>query len=142
LGETHAAVAEWLTAIGTVGLALAALFPFPFLLLQIRKLSEQIRLSREVEERAAIRTSEWETLKVCQRYDFDPVIDAACQRIAASSHNGTKYSAVERRDMIAILNYFDGIAIGVQQGLYIEAIVKDQLGPVLDTHVRDWMKPV
>ena len=40
---------------------------------------------------------------------------------------------------LTLFNYYDGIFIGVEQGLYIEEIVKDHLGKIIQAHVQ-WTK--
>ncbi len=69
----------------------------------------------------------------CQRYDFDPVIEAATARIWEASNKGIDYKTnVERRDIVVLLNYLDGLAIGIDQGLYVEQIVKDHLASIFE----------
>jgi hypothetical protein len=81
LGMTSEAWAGWITAIGTIVLAIAAWVQLPLIAKQMWSLAEQLRLSREAERNAERRVQEWETLKACQHYDFDPVLDGATQRI-------------------------------------------------------------
>jgi hypothetical protein len=40
-------------------------------------------------------------------------------------------------DARLVLNYLDGIAIGVQQGLYIENLARDHLSTIVRTHVTE-----
>lgn len=84
---------------------------------------------------------ELETLKACQAYDFDGVIDAATARIAKAAGLGKDYKSpnVSQRDVICVLNYLDGLAIGIEQKLYIEQIVRDHLGPVIDHAVTNFL---
>ncbi len=128
--DPFALAAEWITAIGTAAIAIAAWVQFPLISKQVRALSQQIRLSREAEQNTERRAREWETIKACERYNFDPVIEAATFRVwNASDHcRDYKLPAVDKRDLIVVLNYLDGIAIGVAQGLYIETIVRDHIG--------------
>lgn len=131
VGELAAA---WVTAAATVVVAVAAWIQLPLISRQVRELSEQIRLSREAEQNAERRLREWETLKACQRYDYDPVLEAAPRRVARASVGGTDYRnpGIEKRDIVTLLNYLDGLAIGIEQGLYLENIVKDHLSVVFD----------
>ena len=135
-------IAECATALATIVVAIAAWIQLPLISQQVRGLSEQIRLSREAEEHAERRTREWETIKACERYNFDPVIEAATQRVWVASNNGTDYKRPEvaERDLIVVLNYLDGIAIGVGQGLYIESLVKDHIGPLFDHAVTKYFE--
>lgn len=133
--------AAWVTAAATGVVAIAAWIQLPLISRQVRELSEQIRLSREAEQNAERRTREWETLKACQRYDYDPVLDEATRRIWVASNQGKDYRAreLDPRDITSLLNYLDGIAIGIQQDLYIENIVKDHLGIVFDHAVKSFL---
>jgi len=138
--------AEWVTAIATALLfavtailAFAAWKQLPMIAGQVRALAEQIRLSREAEANAERRQREWETVRACERYDVDPVLEAVTSRIHASSNKGTDYSTVEKRDLICLLNYFDGLAVGIEQGLYIEGIVRDHLGLIIDKLVQRFL---
>jgi hypothetical protein len=135
---TQEAIAAWVTAVATVVLAIAAAIQLPLIVRQVRALAEQMKLSREAERNAERRVREWETLKACQRYDFDPVLNDATRRIWIASRCGTDYrhEDVDRRDIILLLNYLDGIAIGIEQGLYIESMVQDHLSQMFDRAVR------
>ncbi len=136
LGVTHdnaeiiIAISGCVTALITLVLAAAAIVQLPLIAGQLRALSQQIELTRDSDRAAERRLREQETMRVCQQYDFDPIIDAATQRIWVASLDGTDYSRpeVQRRDLACLLNYFDGVCIGIDQDLYIEEIVKDHLG--------------
>ena len=134
-------VAAWITALATGVLAIAAWIQLPLISQQVKALAEQIRLSREAEQNAERRQREWETLKACQRYDFDPVLENATARIWGASRNGTNYrnDGVDKRDLICVLNYLDGLATGIEQGLYIEELVKDHLDTVFDHAVVNFI---
>jgi hypothetical protein len=82
-------VADIATAPATCVLALLAWIQLPLIAKQVKGLSEQIRLSREAEEHADRRTREWETLKACERYNFDPVIEAATKRLWVASNGAS-----------------------------------------------------
>jgi hypothetical protein len=133
-------LAAAVTALATCVLAVAAWIQLPLISRQVSALADQIRLSREAEANAERRTREWETLKACQHYDSDPVLDAATQRIWIASAKGTDYrnSAVDRRD-VCLLNYLDGLATGIEQGLYIEAVIRDHLSSVFDHAVVNFV---
>ena len=42
-----------------------------------------------------------------------------------------------QRPAIIVLNFLDGIAIGVGQGLYIEELAKDHLKTIVNSHVQN-----
>jgi hypothetical protein len=143
-------IAAWVTAVCTGAIALAAWVQLPLISRQVSGLSEQIRLSRvaeenadrrtrESEENAKRRTWEWETLKACNQYDTDPILEGAMLRIYNGSERGKNYrnTAVDHRDMIIVLNYLSGLATGIKQDLYIEDIIKDHMAIVVRKHVTD-----
>jgi hypothetical protein len=109
------ALAEWVTALATLGLLVVALWQIPL----IRK-----------------RYRETETLRACQIYDTDPVIEAASLRAWRAAKNGEDYSQADKRDVIVVMNYFDGLAIGIEQGLYEEQIVRDHAQPIIDKLIK------
>jgi hypothetical protein len=135
-------IAVWITAVATVLIALAALKQLPLIAHQVSSLTEQIRQSRDAELNAERRLREWETLKACDRYDVDPILDAAMLRIYNGSQKGVNYRSpeVEKRDVICVLNYLDSLATGVHQNLYIEEIIKDHMSLVIRKHVRDLLE--
>jgi hypothetical protein len=134
-------LASWITALATCAVAVIAWRQLPLIARQVEALAEQIRVSRVANEDAERRAREWETLKACQLYDVDPVIDGATLRIWEASCQGTNYlrPEVQRRDIICLLNYLDGLATGIEQKLFIEAIIRDHLGAVFDHAVRSFI---
>ncbi len=84
---------------------------------------------------------EWETLKAVERYDFDPTLEAATQRIWIASECGKNYynPAVDKRDIICVMNYLDGLATGMEQNLYIEAVIKDHMSAVYKHAVENFV---
>ena len=82
-----------------------------------------------------VQTRGWQTLAACERYDTDPVLDRSIRRLAKAGPRKTKRRY--RTDVIAVLNYLDDIAIGIDQRLYVEAIVWDHMYAILTDHVRE-----
>jgi hypothetical protein len=114
-------------AIGTMVSALAAAILVGVAVAQITSTREENRRTR--------------TLLACDRYDTDPILDACLRRLSAARENGTPMSntSQNRLDITSVLNYLDGIAVGISQGLYIEAIVRDHLGPIMDVHYNQYL---
>lgn len=135
------AVATLGMAVPTIVIAVAAWKQLPLIAGQVRALADQIKLSREAERNAERRQREWETVRACERYDVDPVLEAISSRLWDASDGGTNYAkeGVNQRDLICLLNYFDSLAIGIVQGLYIDAIVKDHLGLVIPKCVEQFI---
>jgi hypothetical protein len=140
--ETAKLLTECLTALASCTLVIVAWIQLPLVSRQVNSLAEQIRLSRVAEINAERRTREWETLKACDRYNTDQILEAATQRAWYTSDAEINYkkSEVDHRDLTIIVNYLDGIAIGVQQGLHIEDLVKDHIGSVFGHAVIKWIE--
>lgn len=84
----------------------------------------------------------WETLKACERYESDPILDACLRTIreVRKADGGLPAGAQSVSvDIITILNYLDGLAIGVRQGFYDAKIVRDHLEPVIRFHVDEFL---
>jgi hypothetical protein len=98
-------------------------------------------LYRKADQAAERRTKKWETLKACQSYDSDPVLDQATGRIRIASEKGKndRNPDVDQRDATCVLNYLDGLATGIAQNLYIEAVMRDHLGVILNHAVVNFV---
>lgn len=83
----------------------------------------------------------WETLKACEKYDTDPVLMAALQILRDARNSGelTSKPKTYSLEMITILNYFEGIVIGIEQRFYNEDIVYDHLKPIIEDHVSEFL---
>jgi len=83
----------------------------------------------------------WETLKACERYDTDPVIEAALVRLKVGRDgvdlliDTKKYSL----DATTVLNYLEGIATGICQGFYDERVVRDHLERIMRDHIGEFL---
>lgn len=78
------------------------------------------------------------TLEAVRRYETDPQLREAIRSNYEKTRQGTDYTLLDESDrfnILTILNYFDGIACGIEQGLLIEPLVKDYLQFVLDKNV-------
>lgn len=72
----------------------------------------------------------WKTLDICAQYEFSETVSCAAGKVQAAFDKGnpTDETCTEiYRDAKVVLNYLDGIAIGVGQGLYIEELARDHL---------------
>ena len=83
----------------------------------------------------------WKTIEACERYDTDAVLDQALRNLRKAILSGglKKYPKKYKPDMVTVLNYLDGIAIGVSQGVLVEEIVKDQIRSIFVTHFEEFM---
>ena len=127
--ELVAAIAESVSAVATIALVIIAAR-------QLREIARQIRIQGERERK-------WATVRACDRYSSDPLLYEVSRRVWEASVNGTDYSntdRVDKHDVIVLMNYFEVLAIGVKQGLYLEAIVKDFHEPIMDKVVKIFLK--
>jgi hypothetical protein len=81
----------------------------------------------------------WKTLEICAQYELSEMISVAAGRVQ-TAFDGEQQLTNEKcteiyRDAKVVLNYLDGIAIGVGQGLYIEDLAKDHLKQIVKFHV-------
>ncbi len=83
----------------------------------------------------------WKTLEVCQAYEQNPCIEGAARRVYESKKIGELAKDPKRfgRDAITLLNYLDGVAIGVRQGLYIEDLARDHLKEIVSANVTRFL---
>jgi hypothetical protein len=85
----------------------------------------------------------WETLKACEKYDTDPVLDNALQKLREwrSAQEGPKDPKKYTLEARTLSNYFEGIALGVAQGFYDERVVRDHLQDIMEDHVEEFFTP-
>lgn len=116
---------EFWIAIGTVGLFFATLLLAFVGWFQIGELRRE--------------SKKWRTIEACELYDKDPILHACLKEMREyriSKEKGDIYGHDVKIEVISVLNYLDGIAIGVKQGLYYESIVKDHLSPIIVGHIE------
>jgi hypothetical protein len=120
-------MAESITAGATVVLALLTLFIVYFGRKQLQQARDESR--------------KWKTLEVCQAYEQNPCIEGSARRVYESCQSGelAKNPKTFGRDAITLLNYLDGVAIGVSQGLYIENLAKDHLKEIVSANVKRFL---
>jgi hypothetical protein len=83
------------------------------------------------------------TLSACDRYDTDPVIDRSLRNLATARADGSLENTprLYKSDITTVLNYFDSVAIGIEQGLYIDALARDHIEGILKTHFNQYLGP-
>jgi hypothetical protein len=83
------------------------------------------------------------TLSVCNHYDSDPILDAARRKITQGTRDGKLQTSPQdfSNDAISILNYLDSIAIGIDQNVYVEKMVRDHLESILTGYVSQLLEP-
>jgi hypothetical protein len=134
--QVVSAIADSVVAITSIALVVIAASQLPLLVSQLKAQGNQMRIEYERERK-------WATVKACDRYSDDPIIFAVARRIWDVSQQGTDYTdlgKIDRFDIAVLLNYLEGMAVGVTQGIYIEDIIKDHFMPVIDKAVRVFLK--
>lgn len=130
---------NWVTALGTVASAIAAFVLAAIAYFQLRDIKTQIRLAANQNQQTAEQDRRRNTLDACQRYEKDPLLKEAMKNIWIATKLGTDYTLLREEhhfDVITILNYFDGLASGMLQGVYIEEMAKDYLHEPLRKSVK------
>jgi hypothetical protein len=117
---------EW-TALGTVSIAILTLFLVVAGIIQLRRVRSESRKTL--------------TLQACTNYEFNAVIYHCIRRLrdAADSGDLENNPRKHRTQIATLLNYLDGIAIGVNQGIYSEEIVWDNLHAVIQNHMKQYV---
>jgi hypothetical protein len=83
----------------------------------------------------------WRTLEACERYERDPALTKICECLRDARDKGEldRDPRPFRLEASTLLNYCDGIAIGVVQKFYVEKIVQDHLEPIIRDHVEEFL---
>ena len=125
-------ITDWVTAIGTAVTAAATVVLFVVALVQLRGLREQITQAADQERRR-------NTLEVIDRAESDPLIKAASANLWQASNHGTDYTKLteaNKFDAITLLNYLEGMAIGIFQNIYVEQMARDYLQEIVRKAVK------
>jgi len=82
------------------------------------------------------------TLAACDKYDNDPILDAAVRRLVIAWDKGELHAnpRPHRVDLWTELNYFESIAIGIRCGLFNETIAKLYLEPIIRGCVKSYIE--
>lgn len=85
----------------------------------------------------------WNTLEACERYERDPVLNAVLMKLRDARDGGDlgAHPRNYRAETTVLLNYLDGIAIGVAQRFYNKRIVRDHLEQIMRDHVAEFLEP-
>lgn len=132
MGSDHASTflgftAESWTALSTFVLAALTCLLVAVGIFQIRSIRAEAQRSR--------------TLDFCNRYDQDPILDLCLRRLWEARRSGDlkKDSEAYRPDIATLLNYLDSLAVGIEQGLYIEELARDHIEPLIHRHVNQYL---
>lgn len=122
-----------LIAFGIFCLAVSIPRKIGLLIREVRKASANISAGDEADKREF-------TLTAVRRYESDPEVRAAVRHIwnKTKSPNGTDYSLLTDEDkfhVVSFLNYLDGVAVGLKQGILDEGVAKDYLQHIVHKSV-------
>lgn len=100
---------------------------------EVRHASNHISLADEARKREA-------TLESVRRFESDPAVREAVRHIwnKTKTRSGSDYSLLDDNDryhVVSFLNYLDGVACGLKQGVLDEAVAKDYLQHVIHKSV-------
>ncbi|MEO0445371.1 MAG: hypothetical protein AAF191_04765 [Verrucomicrobiota bacterium] len=129
----------WVLALGVSFVALSLLIMAVIALASLGSLRTQLKRAVDQLGVAADTRKRERTLEAVRRYETDPQLREAIRSNYTKTDQGQNYSLLDESDqfnILTVLNYFDGIACGIEQGLLIEPLVKDYLQFVLDKAVR------
>lgn len=79
------------------------------------------------------------TIAACDRYDTDPILDQYIRQLSVNRADVVANPAKYRLAISTVLNYLDGVAIGVAQGLYIDKLAKDHLEKMVAHYVPKYL---
>jgi hypothetical protein len=116
--------AEGWTAFGTMGLAVFTAVLVATAIYQILAIRAENKKSQ--------------TLAACVSYESNPNLFQCMTVLWAARENGDieNHTKTYRPQMAILLNYLDGIAIGIDQGLYIEDLAWDHMEAIVAAHVK------
>jgi hypothetical protein len=125
---------DWITAISAAVSAIASVILFVVAFVQLRGLKDQLKQSTDQEKRR-------NTLAVVERVETDAALREAYKAIWDSSAGGTDYSKTteQKYHVLTILNFFEGVAVGIAQQIYVESMARDYLNDVLKKSVEVWL---
>ncbi|MEM7014260.1 MAG: hypothetical protein AAF585_22595 [Verrucomicrobiota bacterium] len=134
---------SWVAALAACATALLVFLIMLIVAAQLGGIKKQLQAGVKHSRENAEAQRRRATVEAVRRYETDPQLRGAIQAIWAKTKQGTDYTTLQEADefhVITVLNYFDGIASGIQQGVLVEDIAKDQLNYVLDKAVKALIK--
>jgi hypothetical protein len=134
--QSVSAIADSVVAITSIVLVVIAASQVPLLIRQLKAHGNQMTIEDDRERK-------WATVRACDRFTNDPIIFEVSRRIWDASLQGTDYtdlSSIDRFDVAVLLNYLEGMAVGIAQGIYMENIIKDHFTPAIDKAVRVFLR--
>jgi hypothetical protein len=127
---------DWITAISTAISAISSVVLFAVAFVQLRGLKDQLKQSADQERRKS-------TLDVVERVEHDEALREAYKVIWENTSGGTDYSKTATPELkyhvLTILNYFEGIAIGIAQKVYVDSMARDYLNDIVKKAVEIWL---
>jgi|GEM_PF-2489378 len=128
-----------LTATAVIVIALTLLWFAIILPFQLSRLSHELRRGMEritLAEQARRREA---TLEAVRRFESDTEVRDAVRHLWSRTEQGTDFSLLTEEDrfhVVTLLNYFDGIASGIKQGVLDDKVARDYLHGVIHKVVK------
>lgn len=84
----------------------------------------------------------WHTVEYVNRYDNDPILHECLKRLGEARRNQTliDMNGSLKTEAATVLNYIDGLGVGIEQGLYVEPIARDHLRPIVIHTVKTYLQ--
>lgn len=81
------------------------------------------------------------TLEQCFAYEANPVLSEAATTLRTAKDSGDleKDPKKYRNQLVVLLNYLDGIAIGIAQGIFIEDLAWDHMNAIVARHLNTYV---
>lgn len=81
----------------------------------------------------------WESLKACERYDTDPILNNALKELRKARKAGTLTNdpAQLSLEIITVMNYLESLATGITQRFYVEKVIREHMEPIIEFHVNE-----
>jgi len=83
-------------------------------------------------------------IDACEKYTTNSIIHNASVEVGSESKKGMDYTTSFfdelQHEVVAIFDYLDSLAIGVDQGIYEEKIIKDNLDDIIKKAVKVFIK--
>lgn len=140
-----------ITALGAISAVIIAIYKLGSIFKQVEISQEQITISNDqngiliqqneiqIEERKITKEREikWKTEATYDHYRTNEIFRSITKNIFNKSKNGSDYTDYKfDHDVVCLLNYFESIAVGVNQGIYNEDMMKDYLNESIYKSVK------
>jgi hypothetical protein len=139
---TNKEISDWVVAIGAAVSGITSIILVLVAYFQLRGLKVQLGQAASDAIDRNNQEDRRNTLNAIQRAENDPYLQRAYRTIARVTKGTLNYSKTHicKYYVNIILNYYEGIAVGIAQKIYVEAMAKDYLAESLQKAVKIWLR--